>query len=741
MGAAATTTTVTSSDLTAVPGETITYTATVAVTAPGSGTPSAADTVTFKDGATTITCGAGSVAFNGTTATCTAVYTSTTPASHSITAVFGGDANYTGSTSAAITETVSAAPTTTVVTSSSNPSVVGQTVTYTATVSVNTPGSGTPSAADTVTFKDNGTTITCGTGSVAFNGTTATCTAKYTATGTHPITAVFSGDVNYATSTSTAITQTVNQAATTSAVTSSADPSTTGQSVTYTATIAVTAPGTGTPPATDTVTFKDNGTTITCGTGSVAFNGTTATCVVKYTVVGTHPITAVFGGDTNYAGSTSPADTQTVNGAPTTTAVTSSAGSIVVGQSTTLTATVTVVNPGAGSPTGTVDFENAGVGITGCTAQTVATPAETATCTFTPTTTAGVASHTITAVYSGDSNFLGSTSPGITETIAAGSTSATVASTTATPVVGQAVTYTATVTATAPSTGSPTGNVEFFDGGTAITACGGATGEPLGGGAPDTATCAVTYTSTTGSPHSITVVYLGSADAYNASATSAAITETVSTAATTTAVVSTTGSPSVVGQAVTYTATVTATAPSTGSPTGNVEFFDGGTAITACSGATGEALGGLSPDTATCSVTYTTTGSHTITAKYLGATGSYTASAVSPSITQTVNKASTATVVTTSNANGRGISVTYIATISVTAPGGGAPAAGDTVTFEDNGAAITCQTGSVAFNGTTATCKSPTYPNGQPVGHTITAVFGGDANYLTSTSAGITETE
>jgi hypothetical protein len=313
-----------------------------------------------------------------------------------------------------------------------------------------------------------------------------------------------------------------------------------------------------------------------------------------------------------------------------------------------------------------------------------------------------------------------------------------VVSTTGSPaVVGQAVTYTATVSVTSPGSGTPTGNVEFFDAGTAISTCGGATGEALGAGI-NTTTCVVTYTAS--GSHTITVKYLGTGS-YNASATSTpAITESVNAASTTAAVVSTTGTPSVVGQAVTYTATVTPTAPSTGTPTGNVEFLDGGTAITGCGGATGEALG-AGVNTTTCVVTYTATGAHTITAKYLGATGSYTASAVSATITQTVNKASTATALSSSNTNGRGTSVLYTATVSVTAPGSGTIPSTDIVTFDDNGTAITCGTGSTAFNGTTATCKSPTYPGGQPVGHSITAVFNGDTNFATSTSNTVTETE
>ena len=77
-------------------------------------------------------------------------------ASHSITAVYGGDDDNAPSTSTAITQAVNKANTTTVVASStSGSSVTGQTVTFTATVSVTAPGR-TPTG--TVTFKDGSTT-------------------------------------------------------------------------------------------------------------------------------------------------------------------------------------------------------------------------------------------------------------------------------------------------------------------------------------------------------------------------------------------------------------------------------------------------------------------------------------------------------------------------------------------------------------------------------------------------------
>ena len=102
--------------------------------------------------------------------------------------------------------------TTTAVASSSNPSTVGSSVTYTATVSA-TPDGGT------VAFTDNATTLT-GCGAVPVNtGTgTATCTTSYSAIGYHAIDAYYSGDANYAAS-SGLLTQYVNEASTGSAYT------------------------------------------------------------------------------------------------------------------------------------------------------------------------------------------------------------------------------------------------------------------------------------------------------------------------------------------------------------------------------------------------------------------------------------------------------------------------------------------------------------------------------------------
>ena len=152
---ASTKTVVASSANPSVFGQSVTFTATVTAVSPGSGTPSDGDTVTFIDGVTTI----GTGTLSGGVATY--ITSSLSVSTHTISAVFGGDANYPTSTSASINQKVNQASTTTTVMSSLNPSVLGQSVTFTATVAAVSPGSGTPTG--TVTFKDGTKVIGGGT--------------------------------------------------------------------------------------------------------------------------------------------------------------------------------------------------------------------------------------------------------------------------------------------------------------------------------------------------------------------------------------------------------------------------------------------------------------------------------------------------------------------------------------------------------------------------------------------------
>ncbi len=189
--------------------------------------------------------------------------------------------------------------TTTTVTSSTNPAVFGQPLTFTATVAASGSSTGTPTG--TVTFLDGGVSI--GTGTLA--GGTATFATSSLALGAHSITASYSGDNHFQVSSATAISQTINRAGTSTALTSSANPSVLGQSVTFTAKVAASAPSAGTP--TGTVTFLDSGASI--GTGTLS--GGVATFSTSSLALGAHTITASYASDGNFQRSISLALGQT----------------------------------------------------------------------------------------------------------------------------------------------------------------------------------------------------------------------------------------------------------------------------------------------------------------------------------------------------------------------------------------------------------------------------------------------
>ena len=226
-------------------------------------------------------------------------------------------------------------------------------MTFTATIAPVSPGAGTPTG--TVNFLDNGTQI--GTGTLNSSGV-ATFSTTTLSVATHSITAVYVGDTNFKTSTSTAVSQVVSQASTTSTVATSSATTLFGQGLTFTATIVPVSPGAGTP--TGTVTFKEGAATL--GTGTLDSTGK-ATFTTSSLPRGSHSITVVYPGDTNFTTSTSAAITQVVNQASTTTARCFRRQPDVSGQSVTFTATVAAVTPGAGTPTGTVNFLDNGTQI------------------------------------------------------------------------------------------------------------------------------------------------------------------------------------------------------------------------------------------------------------------------------------------------------------------------------------------------------------------------------------------
>ena len=324
-------------------GQLVTFTATVADSSGGS-TGNPTGTVTFKDGATTL--GMGTLSGSSPD---TATFTTSTlsVATHSVTAAYGGDSNFTSSsTSTALSQVVNPAATTTTIPNASSlmatSTVVGQGEIVDFSVTVNPPGVGPVSGADTVTVSD-------GTSSCTAAVSVGNCVLTYTSAGAKTVTATYSGDTNFATSTSAGVSHTVNQAATTTTITNAsslATASIVGQAYAVNYSVAVNSPGSGTIPGAEIVTVSDG--TSTC-TGTLAAGA----CNLTSTTSGSKTITAAYSGDTNFATSTSTGVPHTVNNPVTTTSLGSSPNPSTFGQSVTFTATVM---SGSGTPTGSVTF-------------------------------------------------------------------------------------------------------------------------------------------------------------------------------------------------------------------------------------------------------------------------------------------------------------------------------------------------------------------------------------------------
>lgn len=281
-----TTTAVATSGSPSTIGQAVTFTATISTPSGGGPVPDG-ETVTFKRSGTTTPL--GTAITSGGHATFT---TSTTPGSaylpagtFTISATYSGDVTFAASTGS-VKQVVNKFSSATAVTSSLNPSHVGDPVTFTATV---TPSTGSIPNGETVTFK-KGTTI-LGTGTTT--GGQASFATSVLPAGTNTITAVYAGDANYATS-SGIVKQLVNKFATTTTVGSSQNPSTSGQSVTFTATVSSTH---GPIPDGDSVKFTYGATVL----GTVTTSGGIASVSYSALPVGSDTVTATFAGDATYS--------------------------------------------------------------------------------------------------------------------------------------------------------------------------------------------------------------------------------------------------------------------------------------------------------------------------------------------------------------------------------------------------------------------------------------------------------
>jgi autotransporter-associated beta strand protein len=400
------------------------------------------------------------------------------------------------------------------------------------------------------------------------------------------------------------------KASTTVNLVSSSNPSVFGAAVTFTATAVPSGAGGGTP--TGTISFILDNTP----QGAVTLNGSAqASFTATGLGLGAHTVTATYNGDNFFAASPTANLTQTVL-AGTTSTLTSSANPSSFNQVVTFTDTVVGLSPGTGTPTGTVTFSVDG---------TAQTPAVTLSNTGVATFSSGTLSqgqHTITAAYSGDSNFFVS-SASLTQTVFFVS-NITLSSNVATPVFGQPVTITANVSAVAPSSGTPTGMVTFsIDGVQQLPA--------VSLNSNDQATFVATGLSV--GSHNITANYAGDS-AFAPTSTPRPLVQKVKQAASSSVVFEQGSTTTLFSQAATFIVTVSPVSPGAGTPTGQVEFIVDGSAQSPVM-LNGFSQAGLT--TSSLSI-----GKHTIGAMYLGDTN-FTGSTMNPPLVTTVNAIPTAT--------------------------------------------------------------------------------------------------
>ena len=287
-------------------------------------------------------------------------------------------------------------------------SVLGQSVTFIASVSG---GRGTP--AGSVTFEDGSSVL--GTATLDASGF-ATVTSANLGIGEHAITSVYGGDLFYSGSTAPVFYQTVTQASTNMIVTSAANPSVFGQGVTLTADVAAIFPSSAIPTG-GMVTFMDGTTEL--GTAPLILG--TASFTTTALALGQHSISASYGGTTNFdgltefSGSTSLALNQVVDQSSTITTLVSSANPGVLGQSLTFTAKVAASLPGTGTPTGSVTFED------GSTVLGTAPLDGSGVATFSSNALAD-GPHSLVAVYSGSASYAPSQSSNLALTVSPFST-------------------------------------------------------------------------------------------------------------------------------------------------------------------------------------------------------------------------------------------------------------------------------------------------------------------------------
>ncbi len=590
---------------------------------------------------------------------------------HTLTAQYAGDSANAAGVSNTQTLEVKQADTTTVLSSSNNESPVGSNITLTANV-VSHNG---PAPTGAVRFQDGSSVL--GTGQVDANGS-ATLVTNTLSPGNHSLSATYLGDTDNAVSTSANANQTIDQIGTVTTLGVDVDPSNAGATVHFSATVSMSAGSTADGPITGIVTFLDGSKTL----GSTAINASgQATLAVDNLSVGPHPVTAHFGGNPNYAASNSAVLTETVQQTATVSALSSSASTTLKGKPATFSVTV---SSATGSPSGSVAFRD-GANVLGSEALNASGQASFSTAVL------SAGSHSIIATYSGDANYVASTSAPLQQTVVLAQPSLLLAGPSGAVDAGLNVDFSATLSSNGVT---PSGTLTLQEGSAVIGS--------------QTITAAGSYlfhtTQLAVGTHMLTAAYSG--DANNAAVVSSAITVTVQQAKTVTTLTSS-ANPLTQGQALTLSARVQSDGPDL---QGQIRFFDGSQLLgTATLDGTG--LATLSPSGLAL-------GRHQLTAVYSGDANHM--DSTSPVLPELVVQSAALTLSSSVNPSVSGQNVIFTGRVA------GNPVPAGSLRFSDNNTLLATvplgADGSASF--ATSTLNVGT--------HTIAVAYSGDDHFSTA---------
>jgi sugar lactone lactonase YvrE len=662
---ATTTTLLSSSSSTATVGTTVTCTATVTST----NGPAPEGTVAFMNGS--IVLGSGTVGTNGTA---TLSLSSLSPGTYSIVATYSGDTDDATNSSTPLTETIQQIPTATTLSANTNPISTGATLNLSVAVAATGGSTNGGTLSGNVTFSEGPTVY----GTVGINGSgNAILPLTTLSAGSHFIIASYSGNTNYASSTSAVVDEVVLSTATITTLSSPATTTLAGEPASFTA---VVTSATATPAG--SVVFEEGGVSI--GQAQLNAQGV-ATFSTTSLAVGTQMITAVYGGNGNYNSSTSAALQHTV--------VLATPSLILTGPGTTVDAGTTfgmiaTLSSNGVAPSGTLTLHQGGT--------TIATQSISADGTFSfANLSLGVGTYQLTAAYSGDTKNAAAVSAPVTLTVQLTPTVTSLLSSANPSTLGQSLTFTATA---AGGTPTPTGAIEFMDGATVLGS------SPVGTNGAAT----LTITALAFGTHSITATYEGDTD--HALSTSNALNEKIVQPAT--ASLSSSVNPAIFGSNVIFTIKIAGVG--TQVPTGTVVFREGTSA-----------LGTVTLDNTgmgTLQIATLPVGADILSANYSGDTNY---SSTSASLTQKIQSATTqVSLAISQNPATYATPVTFTSTVT----GNGGIVEAGSVNFTDAGTSI--GNSALSSNGVALLTLSMLIPGA----HSIVANYAGDSNIGASSS-------